>query len=128
MKHLAVTFLILLFILNFTKQEHEFLRFLQNVSPSSIKSPATFLMGTNLISTNGFWKLNLQEDGNLVLKDANEIPIWASGSNGKGTSPYLLKIQEDGNLVIYDSKNSSIWTSDTNGKGTGPFNFALKGD
>lgn len=128
MKHLAVTFLFLLFILNFTKQEHEFLRYLQNASPSIIKSPATFLMGTNLISTNGFWKLNLQEDGNLVLKDANEIPIWASGSNGKGTSPYLLKIQEDGNLVIYDSKNSAIWTSDTNGKGTGPFNFSLQGD
>src|SRR5690606_4264112 len=46
--------------------------------------------GTNL-------RLTLQSDGNLVIKDQNNITVWVSGSvRGNGT--YKLTIQKDGNL------------------------------
>ncbi len=45
-------------------------------------------------------KLVMQNDGNLVLYDKNNKPIWDSGSVDK-IGDYFLALQDDGNLVIY---------------------------
>lgn len=52
-----------------------------------------------------------QEDGNLVVYDQWNNPLWASGTHGSGSQ---LILQRDGNLVIYDSGGYAIWASATN--------------
>jgi hypothetical protein len=67
----------------------------------------------------------LQGDGNLVLKDVNGNPFWASNSAGKGIAPYQLVVQNSGNFIIVDSTNTAIFTSNVPGGGA-PANNALK--
>lgn len=95
-------------------------------------------------SPNGNYKLFYQGDGNLVLKNKANTPIWATMTNGKastkvffqtdgnfvmynGNTPIwgaqchgkggaLLKLQDDGNLVVYTKDNNPIWATMTNGK------------
>ncbi|XP_039127950.1 mannose-specific lectin-like [Dioscorea cayenensis subsp. rotundata] len=62
----------------------------------------------------------MQSDCNLVEYD-NGNPIWASGTNGRGSSCYVT-LQSDGNLVIYDKKNKAVWASNTS---VGQGNYVL---
>jgi hypothetical protein len=55
------------------------------------------------------YKLTMQTDGNLVLRDSTLKVLWQSGSSGRGTSPYTLTLQNDGKLRIFDSENREIW-------------------
>jgi hypothetical protein len=53
--------------------------------------------------------LVFQNDGNLVVYNADRTPAWNSGTyDNTGT---LLKMQDDGNLVIYRANNTPIWAS-----------------
>jgi len=67
----------------------------------------------SLTSSNGQFSLELQDDGNLVLYDADHQPVWASGTDGQEVSG--ARMQQDGNLVIYSPGGDSIWASDTYG-------------
>jgi hypothetical protein len=70
-----------------------------------------------------------QWDGNLVIYDANNKPLWGHNTSTVGSvPPYRLKMQGDGNLVLYDSKNTPIWASNTNGHGTGPYKATMQDD
>ncbi|XP_039124651.1 mannose-specific lectin-like [Dioscorea cayenensis subsp. rotundata] len=62
----------------------------------------------------------MQSDCNLVEYD-NGNAIWASGTNGRGSSCYVT-LQSDGNLVIYDNNNNAVWASNTN---VGQGNYVL---
>ena len=53
-------------------------------------------------------EVDWQSDGNLVAYDINKNSIWASGTNGKGTT---LEIQGDGNMVVYDSNHNPLWSA-----------------
>ncbi|MFM7850750.1 MAG: bulb-type lectin domain-containing protein, partial [Flammeovirgaceae bacterium] len=53
----------------------------------------------------------VQDDGNFVLYDTNNNPVWASGTNGKGTGPYSLTLGDDARLVLNDSTHTAIWSS-----------------
>ena len=66
----------------------------------------------------GTWPYNLkmQDDGNLVLLDANNKVCWSSNTAGQGKAPYSMVIQDDGNVHIYDSTPKSLWNSGTAGK------------
>ena len=55
------------------------------------------------------YKLVMQTDGNLVLRDSTQKALWNSGTSGKGTKPYTLSLQNDGILKIFDSTNKLIW-------------------
>ncbi len=59
------------------------------------------------------YRLIFQADGNLVMYDPTNKPIWSSNTHGKkGTH---LAMQKDGNLVIYTQSNQALWSSNTHG-------------
>jgi len=55
----------------------------------------------------------MQGDGNLVIYDTSNKPLWSSGTAGRGVSKFIM--QEDGNLVIYDRNGAPSWSSGTAG-------------
>lgn len=56
----------------------------------------------------------LQDDGNLVIYDRNDHPIWSINKYGTEFQGSKLIMQDDGNLVTYDKNGSSYWASGTN--------------
>lgn len=64
-------------------------------------------------SPNGRFTLIQQKDGNLVLYNQDNRPLWASGKNGKMIKNCIM--QKDGNLVQYSKYNIAEWASNTNG-------------
>jgi len=71
----------------------------------------TLYRGNILISPNGHFKLNFQNDGNLVLYEGTQA-IWSSGTQNKGGQ--RLVMQRDGNLVMY-GPNGPVWATNTSG-------------
>ena len=71
--------------------------------------------GQSLISSNSQYRLTMQTDGNLVLYDESNTPLWDSGTNGQAATRLVL--QSDGNLVLYTSANVAVWASNTVGSG-----------
>ena len=53
---------------------------------------------------NGFF-----QDGNLVMYDNKNNPIWHSGILKKGIPSYRLNLNDDGTLFIYDGLQEVIW-------------------
>lgn len=56
----------------------------------------------------------MQWDGNLVVYDANQMPIWASGTPGNDGA--YLAVQNDGNVVVYGGDGYPIWQTGTTGR------------
>jgi hypothetical protein len=61
-------------------------------------------------SSDGQYKLLMQDDGNLVLYGPNGA-TWASNTVGSGGTS--VNMQGDGNLVIYTPSGSPVWSSNT---------------
>jgi hypothetical protein len=61
--------------------------------------------------SSGPYKLQMQDDGNLVVYDKNNVATWATGGGGGRDSPYKLIMQDDGNLVVYDKNGRPTWAS-----------------
>lgn len=61
--------------------------------------------------TNNGYKLIFQRDGNLVLYNPQNQPLWATGTNADRFS-----VQADGNMVLYQ-QNRPIWATNTSGNG-----------
>ncbi|CBI22052.3 unnamed protein product, partial [Vitis vinifera] len=53
--------------------------------------------------------LQLTQDGDLILRDADGTFVWSSNTSGK--SVVGLNLTEIGNLVLFDSNNASVWQS-----------------
>jgi hypothetical protein len=53
----------------------------------------------------------LQNDGNFVLYDANDIAIWNTGAVGYPGA--RLSLQNDGNLVLYSANGTVLFASNT---------------
>jgi hypothetical protein len=72
-------------------------------------------LGVNesLRSPSAQFSLVLQEDGNLVLYDQANQPVWATETDGQGVSRATM--QQDGNLVLYSPEGAPVWASDTYG-------------
>lgn len=81
-----------------------------------------------LKSKNTFYKVVMQNDGNLVIRDVDDTAEWSSKTAGQGTAPYKLVMQDDGNLVIYDADGAATWNSGTAGQGTGPYRLVMQDD
>ena len=70
--------------------------------------------GEHLTSDNREYTLVLQRDGNLVLYDARQHPLWASNTQGQRVERCIM--QRDGNLVLYLDNGQPVWASRTDGK------------
>lgn len=70
-------------------------------------------LGQCLVSNNQLYAFQLQTDGNLVLYNRYNQPVWAAGTNGKPVNRCTM--QSDGNLVIYSTSNKALWASHTDG-------------
>ncbi|WP_208123308.1 hypothetical protein, partial [Facilibium subflavum] len=58
-------------------------------------------------------KLVMQHDGNLVLYDLLQNPLWSSHTNG---SKAVKAIVQNNGLVLYDASQKVIWSSGTKHK------------
>lgn len=53
--------------------------------------------------------LHHQGDGNVIVRDANKKPLWATGTTGhKGA---FLELRHNGNLVVYSKNRRALWQS-----------------
>jgi hypothetical protein len=73
-------------------------------------APGEF-MSSHIVSNNGLYHLEYQDDGNLVLYAPGNVPYWAS--NTPGTSVGYAVMQTDGNFVVYDANGTPTWASGT---------------
>lgn len=64
-----------------------------------------------IMSPNGEYYLVQQSDGNLVVYNKTNQPLWASNNNGKNIKQCIM--QNDGNLVQYQTNNTPVWASNT---------------
>ena len=64
-----------------------------------------------MLSENGLYTLAVQTDGNIVLEKGEDV-LWASGTHGKGTAPYMMTMQKDNHLVLRDADDEVIWSPD----------------
>ena len=83
--------------------------------------------GEQVTSDNGKYKLILQNDGNLVLYNASNRPIWHTwtSSSYKASQVDHFNVQDDGNMVIYSADGKPIWASNT-WIGSGKYNVSLR--
>lgn len=68
-------------------------------------------IGEYIESNNKKYKLIMQHDGNLVLYNDANTPLWSSVTPNMGG--YYFQLQYDGNLVLYTSANAPLWASNT---------------
>jgi hypothetical protein len=77
-------------------------------------------IGANNYGKGSTWRtctgytLAFQGDGNLVMYNPANRPIWATGTEGYAQR---LAFQSDGNVVLYDGSNRAIWATNTDGRG-----------
>lgn len=69
--------------------------------------------GDTIKSMGGHYQLIMQNEGNLVLYNADNKPVWASPTDGNPGA--RVDMQQEGNLVIYSAANKPVWTSPTAG-------------
>lgn len=72
------------------------------------------MAGNTITSSDGRLRFVMQGDGNLVLYDWYNQPLWASNTPGN-TDIWDVVMQGDGNLVVYDEHNHPLWASNTSG-------------
>ncbi|KAK8477449.1 hypothetical protein V6N12_003510 [Hibiscus sabdariffa] len=56
-------------------------------------------------------KLLLKETGNLVLTDAAQYNVWATGTATKSNLTTYLQLADSGNLFLRDSEGTILWQS-----------------
>lgn len=100
--------------------------FVAKAQPSKVDKPTEWKPNTTvLVSSNQQYKLSYQSDGNLVVYDKSNKPIWNTKTNGK--TPNRLVFQADGNLVLYGANNVVFWASNSNSKGGKSLRLSDKG-
>ena len=71
--------------------------------------------GEKLCSTNGDYRLDMQEDGNLVVYHKTFGATWASFTQFSGS--VRAKLEDDGNFKLWDLQNNLKFETKTSGKG-----------
>jgi frataxin-like iron-binding protein CyaY len=66
----------------------------------------------SITSTNGCFRLQMQNDGNLVLyRSSNSQAIWSTNTPRSCSNRACM--QGDGNFVLYNCFNRATWASQT---------------
>ncbi len=69
--------------------------------------------GVSVWSNNKAFRVTYQDDGNVVIYDANRKPMWFTNTAG-GTGGVFV-MQPDGKLMLRDAQNGVKWQSGTTG-------------
>jgi lambda family phage minor tail protein L len=72
--------------------------------------------GQQLVASNGWYRLILQFDGNLVIYSKAGVVIWTTDTAGSGAVRLSLQ-SSDGNLVLYRADNTPVWATGVTGSG-----------
>jgi hypothetical protein len=73
----------------------------------------TLEVGRTLRSSDLWYSLEMQSDGNLVLyRSPDRQALWATHTNKKLATQVVM--QGDGNLVLYTADRKPLWASNTN--------------
>ncbi len=68
------------------------------------------VLGDMLVSESKTCLLQLQDDGDLVLKSAGGLVMWRSGTAGVGAGVEMLW---NGDLVVFDKVDSVVFQTNT---------------
>lgn len=71
-------------------------------------SSASFVMWST--NTSAF-RLVMQNDGDLVLYDEIETPIWSSKTDYDGDGGEYAICQDDGNFAVYATNDTILWST-----------------
>ena len=77
-----------------------------------VKGQDKFITNTKKGEESGPYHLTLQGDGNLVLTDKNNEPVWSSYPTQHGKAA-TLQVQNDGNVVLLDNEKHDVWSTGT---------------
>jgi peptidoglycan hydrolase-like protein with peptidoglycan-binding domain len=83
------------------------------VDGSSLRPGEVLLPGQRIQSPNRQFRLEFQKDGNLVLYNPQNAPLWTSNTQRRGAKAMM---QTDGNFVIYDRTNRPSFATNTAGR------------
>jgi hypothetical protein len=78
---------------------------------NALKVAALWESGT--AGAGGNCRVDFQSDGNFLVMDEFDQPLWASGTSG--TTGAELRLQDDGNVVIYNAEGQPLWVGNTQG-------------
>ena len=98
--------------------------------PDTLKTNHRLGANGERMSNNGVYKLVMQEDGNLVVKEGEDVK-WQTNTNTRGSH---VTMQSDGNLVIYNANNeisdNSVFDTVTSTFGVerGPYELVMEND
>ncbi|XP_031425707.1 mannose-specific lectin-like [Clupea harengus] len=93
----------------------DFLRSNNNAATATFTADGNFVVTTTKqvwetsSAGNGGAFIIMQADGNLVIYDGNDTPIWASQTGGNGGPASQLCLADDGHLQILDG-GKLIWS------------------
>lgn len=99
MKLISAKYLVILLLSFMTLDIHA-----QEVSNNSLTKMVPY------VSDDRSYYLLFQNDGNLVVYNADQHAIWSTQTDGKHVTQCVM--QSDGNLVLYDGK-SPLWDTKT---------------
>lgn len=86
--------------------EADVIQFTSNPKQTQVAYPGTvWKNGTG-------YQLCFQEDGNLIVYDSNNRPLWATETYQFGNRADTLKFHPNGNLILYQ-KGEPIWSTQT---------------
>lgn len=87
-----------------------------NATNNSLGPNEQIVNNEYLESNNAKYRLYLQTDGNVVLRNwETRAALWSTKTHGQGG--VRLRFQGDGNLVLRSSSGSALWSSSTAGQG-----------
>lgn len=78
---------------------------------SRMRSGDVLRPGWSIYAPNEKFRLTMQADGNLVLRDGAGKALWASATQGHPGAYAVLK--HDGNLVVYPPVGAALWSTKT---------------
>jgi hypothetical protein len=79
---------------------------------NKLRAGETLRVGESLFSPNQRYRLDVQEDGNVVLSTDKGGKLWSTKTAQTGKNNYL-EMQQDGNLIVYTDKHELKWQSNT---------------
>jgi len=82
-------------------------------TPGQLDPGGEITSGTQIASPDGEFVLQMQEDGNLVLRAPGNVPL--GDTNTEGNDGAIAVMQTDGNFVIRAAGNVPVWSSGTAG-------------